>query len=80
MGCVNLSSAVNVQTNFLKIFHMTKRDFFSTQLPSKGSINIVKLLSLGLKQSFGPFNLLPLEGSSETGLFKHLSNHLFPSL
>ena len=52
---------------------------FPTQLLSQRSINTVKVLSMGLKQYFGPFIMLPVEGSSEMGLFRHLSNHMFHS-
>ena len=37
------------------------------------------VLSFSFEQCFGPFIMLLVEGSSETGLFRHLSNHVFPS-
>ena len=40
-------------------------------------MHMVKLLSLRLNQCFGSFTILPIEGSSEPGLFRHLSNHIF---
>ena len=41
---------------------------------------MVKGLSLGFQQYFGPFTMWLVEGSSETVLFRHLSNQVFPSL
>ena len=38
-----------------------------------------KMLSFSVEQSFGPFTMLLVEGSSKKGLFRHLSNHDFPS-
>ena len=38
---------------------------------------MVKVLSFRFKQCFDPFSMLPVEGSSETRPFKHLSNHVF---
>ena len=37
------------------------------------------MLSIRFQQCFGPFILLLLKGSSETGLFRDLSNHVFLS-
>ena len=39
---------------------------------------IVKVLPLRLNQCFGPFPMFPVEGFSHTGLYRHLSNHVFP--
>ena len=36
------------------------------------------MLSFRLQQYFGPFTMLPVEGSSERRLFRHLSKHVFP--
>ena len=52
---------------------------FKPEVPSQGSIDMVKVLSFSFEQCFGPLTMLLVEGSSETGLFGHLSNHLFPS-
>ena len=41
---------------------------------------MIKVLSFSFEQSFGPFTMLLVEGSSETGLFRHLSNLVFQSL
>ena len=67
-----LSSAVNVLTNSPKIF--------PNELPSEWSINMVKVLLFRFQQSFGPFTMLLVAGSSETGRFRYLFNHLFRSL
>ena len=40
---------------------------------------MVKVLSFRFQQSFGQFTMLLVEGSSETGVFRHLSNHVFRS-
>ena len=44
---------------------------------SQRSITMVKVLSFRFQQCFGPFTMWLLEGSSERGLFRHLSNHVF---
>ena len=36
-----------------------------------------KVLSLRFQQCFGPFTMLFVGGSSESGLFRHLSNRFF---
>ena len=38
---------------------------------------MVKVLSFLFQQCFAPFTMLLVEGSSETGLFRHLYNHIF---
>ena len=43
------------------------------------SVNIVKVLSLSFKQCFGPFTMSLVEGSPETGLYRHLSKLVFQS-
>ena len=40
---------------------------------------MVKVLSFSFQQFFGPFTVLLVEGSSETGLLRHLSNHVLRS-
>ena len=40
---------------------------------------MIKLLSCRSQQCLGPFTLLLFEGSSETRLFRQLSNHVFCS-
>ena len=57
-------------------FSMSPR---GTQLFSQWSRKIVKVLSLRLKQCFGPFTTLPVKGCSEMGLFRHLP-HLSKSV
>ena len=56
---------------------MCLRVTFATQLPSEWSLKMIKALSLRLNQSFGPFTMSPVETSSETGVFRHLSKHVF---
>ena len=46
-------------------------------MPSEGSVNIIKALGFKFKQCFVPFPMLLVEGSSETRLFRHLSNPFF---
>ena len=55
------------------------RQTFKPELVSKGARNVVKLLSFIFQQCFRPFNVLLVERSSETGVFRHLSNHVFQS-
>ena len=38
---------------------------------------MIKALSLRLNQIFGPFTMSRVEGSSQTGAFRHLSKHVF---
>ena len=38
---------------------------------------MIKRLALTTSQCFGPFSKFPVDGSSQTGLFRHLSNHVF---
>ena len=40
---------------------------------------MVKVLSSTLQQCLGPFTMLLVEGTSETGFLRHLSNHLLRS-
>ena len=40
---------------------------------------MVKVLPFRFEQCFGPFTMSLVEGSSERGLFRHLSNHIFRS-
>ena len=40
---------------------------------------MVNGLSFSFEHCYGPFNMVPVEESSETGLFRHLSNHVFES-
>ena len=47
------------------------------QLTWHKSMNVVKVLRRRFKKCFGTFIMLLVEGSSETGLFRHLSNHIF---
>ena len=58
-------------------YHSEK--FFQPELPSQGSINMVKVLSFRFQQCFGPFTMLLVERSFETRLFRKLSNTVFPS-
>ena len=51
--------------------------FFPTRLPSKWSVNMEKELPLRLNQCFGPFTMLPVDPSSQRGLLRHLSDHVF---
>ena len=62
-----------------KAFRLTKTDFFSTQLPSKSSVNMVTVLLSRLQQCLNPFTMLPVKGSFETGLIGHISSHVFRS-
>ena len=43
------------------------------------SVNMVKVLSLSFEQCFGPFTMSLVEGSPETGLYRHLSKLVFQS-
>ena len=56
---------------------MCLRVTFATQLPSQWSLKMIKMLSLRLNQCFLPFTMSPVETSSQTGVFRHLSKHVF---
>ena len=49
------------------------------QVSSQLFLNMGKVLSFRLQQCFKPFLKLFAKGSSETQLFRHLSNHVFRS-
>ena len=84
-GCVNLSllrrenlwPAVNVFTNSPKIFHITKKHWSIFHIDQ--SFTLINKYAKGAVvhtwKCLGPFTKLLFEGSSETGLFRHLSNH-----
>ena len=54
-----------------------KQRLFSTQLTWKWPMNMTKMLWGRFEQCLGTFTMLLVEGSSERGLFRHLSNHVF---
>ena len=56
---------------------MSLRVTFPTELPSQWSLKLVKALSLRLNRCFGLFAMTPVERSSQTGVFRHLSKHVF---
>ena len=43
-------------------------------------MNMLKGLRLRFLQCFGTFTMLLVDGSSDTGLFRHLSDHVFGGL
>ena len=46
---------------------------------SQWLLNMVKVLSFRFEQCLGPYTMLLVEGSSERGLFTHISNIVFRS-
>ena len=48
-----------------------------TQLTSQWSMNMIKVLWFRFQHCLGTFTMLLVEGSSQTGLFRQLSNHVF---
>ena len=50
---------------------------FQTGLRTHWSISMVKVLSFRFQQCFSPFTMLLVQLSSETRLYKYLSNHFF---
>ena len=54
-----------------------KERLFPTQLTWQWSMNMIKTRWCRSEPCSGTFTMLLLEGSSETGLFRHLSNHVF---
>ena len=87
IGCVKLSlltrqylpSTVNALTDIPETLHITRRDFFRLSFTPKSSINMINVPLCRYQEHLRPFNIFLLEGSSETELFRHLSNHLFCS-
>ena len=53
---------------------------FQHEVPLQREINVVKMASCSFEQCLGTFTLLLVEGTSETGLFRHLSKHVSRSL
>ena len=60
-------------------FYIWFRETFSTWIVFTGIKKYGKVLSFRFQQRFGPFIMLLVKGSSETGLFRHLFNHVFGS-
>ena len=56
---------------------MCLREAFASQLLSQWLLEPVKALSLRLNQCFGLFTMSPVERSSQTGVFRNLSMHVF---
>ena len=50
---------------------------FASQLTWQWSMNMLKVLWWWFQEHFCTFTMLFVEGSSETGLFRHLSDHFF---
>ena len=87
LGCSKLSllrtgilpSAVNVWKYSPKISDIIRRDNLRLNLVHIDEKNMIKVLSWRLQKSFLLFNVLTVEGRSETGLFRYLINHVFHS-
>ena len=60
-----------------KPFAYHEEKLFQLELRSQGSRNMVKVQCCTFQQCFGPFTMLLVKSSPETGLFRHLSNHVF---
>ena len=56
---------------------MSKRATFSNSIDLAVNINMIKVMWCRFEQCLGTFTMLLVEGSSEKGLFRHLSNHVF---
>ena len=73
-----LLSGVSALINNRNILHITQGDF-STWIAFAWINKYGKAAVLQISTVFRPFFMLLVKGSSETGLFRHLSNHLFQS-
>ena len=73
-------SVVNGLANSAKIQTYDSERLFQAEIPWQGAINMVKVLPFSFDQYFGLFTILLVEGSSEMGLLRHLSNDVFQSL
>ena len=61
-------------------FSCQSEEFFPTQLTWQWALKMAKVLWCRFEKYFGKFTMLLLEGSSETGLFRHLSDYVSESL
>ena len=68
--------AANVLTAVLK-FGMSIRETFSNSIAIAVSVNMIQVLWCRSKQFLGTSTMLLVKGSSETGLFRHLSDYVF---
>ena len=73
-----LLSSVSALINNRNILHITQGDF-STRIAFPWINKYGKAAVLQISTVFRPFFMLLVKGSSETGLFRHLTNHLFQS-
>ena len=73
---VYLSSAFNGLTNSPKILHISQKDVLSPNC-FKGINKYGKGALVHISTFFPRFSMLLVEESSETGLFRHLYNHVF---
>ena len=73
---VYLLLAVHVLTVSPKIWHIIERHIPTQYLPNWLE-DMMKVLSCRFQQCLGCFNILTVEGCSETGDFRHLTNHVF---
>ena len=73
-----LSPAINMLTNILKTLHITQTNIFYsiafTVINKYGESGVRQISTV-----FGSLTVLLVEGSSETGIFRHLFHHVFPS-
>ena len=84
-GCVthsvlprdNTSHPESISYQTVSRFQILLRKYFWKEVISESSKNVTKLLPFRSEQCFGPFNMLTVRKCSETGLFRHLSNHAF---
>ena len=77
MGVIFFLKMVKIESKFRKS-KKTFRKYF--ELSVHGSIYMVKWRLFRFQQCFSLLTMLFFEGSSEMGLFRHLSNHIFWSL
>ena len=68
------SQYVNMQSQDLACQY---KRFFRLQFLCQWTMNMIKVLWCRFQQCSGTFTVLLVERSSETGLFRHLSNHVF---
>ena len=68
------SQYVNKQTQNLAC---QQERIFRTQLTWQWPVNMIEVMWCIFQQCLGTFTMLLLEGSSETGLFRHLSDYVF---
>ena len=63
----------------MRVIFFKKWSNFNLDLKNVEKIIMVRVLAFRFQQCLGLFTMSPVEGSTEAGLFRHLSKHVFRS-